>query len=310
MGAPRLGRGWRACPLHLRVAAGRRPRCRPAPRRALRSHDRHRRNGRPRGRRVFDRLLRPRSSASVGAGRAARLPGGDAGTGAGRRLPHPADLLGAGRGGLRPTNRLLAGGPRSGSGRGARVPDHEDGGHRLLPRRARAVLGHRRPRLRERAAGGGARRRRGGRAGGRGDGEERPGPAPDLAVGGDGRADAGVRAAPLGDDGRGGRLPAGALRGPAGRVAAGAGRLDRGRHRGGRSCDRARPGRPETGACRLDHEPARPDVRGRRRRRPGGRHLPPGGPRCGEGRHVPRRRGLPAQPRHDRARTSPRRGPG
>ena len=134
----------------------------------------------------------------------------------------------------------------------------------------------------------------------RGDGQERPVPAPRLAARRDGGPDPGVGADPRRDDGQrrglSGRPGQPDLR-P--RPADDAGRRrDRHLHRDPGRVDRVHPDRHQAGPRVLDPVPARLHVRGARRRRVGRGDLPPDGPWLLQGPAVPRLRlGHPRRPR-------------
>ena len=107
----------------------------------------------------------------------------------------------------------------------------------------------------------------------RGDGQERPVPAPRLAPGRDGRPDPGVRPDPRRDDGQRRHLPGRPLQ-PDLRpraVRAGGRRGDRHLHRDPGRVDRDDPDRHQAGAGVLHPQPARLHVRGVRRRARGRR---------------------------------------
>ena len=134
----------------------------------------------------------------------------------------------------------------------------------------------------------------------RGDGQERPVPAPRLAARRDGGPDPGVGAHPRRDDGQRRGLPGGPgqpdLRPRPG--GDGGGRRDRHLHRDPGGLDRVDPDRHQAGPGLLDPVPARLHVRRARRRGVDRGDLPPDDPRLLQGPPVPRLGlGHPRRPR-------------
>ena len=150
--------------------------------------------------------------------------------------------------------------------RRVRARDHA---HLRQPRHARHPRGHRADR-RARPDGDHGHRPADLR---RGDGQERPVPAPRLAARRDGGPDPGVGADPRGDDGQRRRLPRGPhqpdLRLRLGRARGR--RRDRHLHRHPGRLDRDDPDRHQAGPRLFDAQPARLHVRGVRGRAPGRR---------------------------------------
>ena len=237
---------------------------------------------------------------------------GDAGAGPGRQPVHALHLLGAGGPFELPAHRLLV--PQA-ERRGRR----QEGVHRDAHRRPRAAgrdpahldasrdvrhprnprPGHLRRARRDDAH---AVRAGAVRGGGR---QERAVPAARVASRCDGGPNAGLRPHPRGHDGRGGRLPDGALL-PGDRSVAERtryGRLDRGGdgHRG--RLAGARADGPETGARLLHDQPARLHDAGAGRVRVRGGGVPPVHARLLQGAAVPRER--LGEPRDQHVRHAP-----